>query len=662
MSDRSLAAFGEELWRPSPARIASANVTRFREWLNATRRLGLAGYQDMWRWSVGDTDEFWRSIWEYFAVGPGTAPTVALADDVMPGAVWFPGTTVNFADQLLCRAAVHGGALEHHDEEGLVRTVSSAELVADVERFAAALAALGVVAGDCVAGYLTTRPETVVAMLATTLLGAAWTCCSPDLGPKTVLARLEQARPKVLVAVEGYRYGGRWFDRTGDLEAIRAALPTLRRTVIVDGSDATGDGASTTWETTLLFGASAAAVVAPDLPFDHPLWIVFTSGTTGTPKGLVHGHGGALLELLKMTSFHFDLKPASSILFFTTSSWIVFPVLVSSLMTGATVILYDGNPAYPGTDRLWRIVAERGVTHFGTSPTFVRALHRERFHPAEHVDLRSLECVVCTGSPLGPESYTWIYEHVAPDLWVTSVSGGTDVVSGLVGGVPVLPVRNGEIQCRCLGIPVAAFDGAGREVVGIDGELVVTAPIPTMPLRIVGDPTGERYRATYFERFPGVWWHGDTVRFTDDGSCVISGRADATLNRNGIRLGTGEIYRIVESLPGVRDSIVVHVSDAESDGSMVLAVVLEHGRRLDDDLRREIAGALHRDGSPRHVPDEIHQVRAVPYTLTGKKMEVPVRRILAGTPAEDAVDLTVVADPSAFDEFVLLAERRSVNS
>lgn len=659
---------GAVLWEPDEARIADANVSRFRNWVNAEKGLDLADYQDLWHWSVDAPEAFWGAIWRYFEVSEET-PSTVLASDAMPGAEWFPGTRLNFAAHLLAQGDDGEVALEHHTELGDVEEISWAQLRDWVRRLAAELRECGVAPGDRVAGVLTTGPEAVVGLLAATAIGAVWSCCSPDQGVRAVLDRLAQLEPTVLLAVDGYRYEGRWFDRREERSRIIEGLGSLGRVILIENGDVPDGGRedaglpnATTWTAVMdRHGSDPPALAAPQLPFDHPLWVVFTSGTTGPPKALVHGHGGVLLELLKLTSLHFDLRAGSKLLFYTTTQWIVFPVLVSALLCRATAVLIDGSATYPDIGYQWRVVAERNVTHFGTSPAFVRLMAKKGYRPADEVGLEALSCVLCTGSPLGPDSFSWIYDNVKRDLWVTSISGGTDVVGALVGGVPVLPVRNGEIQGPCLGIDVAAFGPDGEPVVGQDGELVVRHPIPTMPLRLWGDADNSRYLATYFDRFPGVWWHGDVVRFTEDGSCVLSGRADATLNRHGVRLGTSDFYRIVEAIDGVRDAVVVDVPDEATGSRLVMAVVLEEGRVLDAALESEIVTRLRKEGSPRHVPDEVHQIEAVPYTLTGKKMEVPVKRILSGVPLAEAVDPTTAADQRQLDAVVRLAERRALS-
>jgi len=658
-----MADFGELLWQPSSERKERANITRFARWLGERAGRSFDHYHALWQWSVDEPERFWQAVWDYFEVRSPRAPEAVLASREMPGAVWFPGARVNFAAHLLEQGADADTAIIALDETGALTELTWGELRQRVAAAAAGLRALGVGPGDRVAGYLPTAPEAVIAMLATIAIGGVWSCCSPDFGAASVLDRFRQIEPKVLVAAEGYRYGGREFDRRGELARLVAELSGLGHVVhvpaLVDTQAVDVPAELVAWSDLVAGDTAFDAADYPALPFDHPLWVVFSSGTTGLPKAIVHGHGGVLLELLKATALHMDLRPASRMFFYTTTGWIVFPNLVAALLQGSSIVLYDGNPAVPGPDALWRMAAEHGVTHFGTSPSFVSLMQQHGIVPGREFGFPALECVVCTGSPLTPESFAWIYSNVKEDLWVCSVSGGTDVVSGLVGGVPVLPVHNGEIQARCLGIPVDAWDEEGDPVRGEDGELVITGPIPSMPVYFWNDPAGERYRESYFDVYPGVWRHGDQLRITERGSCVISGRSDATLNRHGVRIGTSEIYRSVEALDEVIDSLVVNL---ELDGGrffMPLFVELAPGAELDEALEHAIAKKLRTDYSPRHVPDRIYAVQAIPYTITGKKMEVPVKKILRGRDPAQAANRDIMRNPESLDYFIdFAAEQR----
>jgi acetoacetyl-CoA synthetase len=642
------------MWTPSPERVERSNLTRYLRWLEERRGLRLGSYAEAWRWSVDDLDGFWSSIWEFFDVG-GPAPAPALAERRMPGARWFPGATLNHAELSLRRHDDHP-ALLFGNEAGELGTVGYAELGRRVAAAAAGLRRLGVAKGDRVVAYLPNVPETVVAMLAVASIGAIWSSCAPEFGVSSVVDRFAQIEPKVLVAVDRYRYNGAWHDRGDALAEIRRRLPSLAATVLVGGAAGDAGAATTSWERLLEEGAGAEPAFEP-VPFDHPLWVLYSSGTTGLPKPIVHGHGGIALELLKSISLHLDLGPADRFFWFTTTGWMMWNFLVGGLLLGSTVVLYDGSPGHPDMGALWRFAEASGMTYFGTSAAFVLASAKAGVEPAREADLSALHSIGSTGSPLPPEGFAWLYRHVAPDVLVGSTSGGTDVCTSFVTSCPLLPVHPGEIQCRALGAKVAAFDEQGRPVVGQVGELVVTEPLPSMPLFFWNDPDGDRYRDSYFSTWPGVWRHGDWIRFTERGTCVISGRSDSTLNRGGVRMGTAEFYRVVEGLDEVVDSLVVDVSDPGGEGRLLLFVVLRPGAELDDDLERRIRAAVRSDLSPRHVPDRIAAIAEVPRTLSGKKLEVPVKRMLTGVPLEQAVSEGALANPGAVQEVVALARQ-----
>jgi acetoacetyl-CoA synthetase len=655
------------MWAPSPERIERANVTRYLRWLRDRRGLRFATYDQVWRWSVDDLDGFWTSMWEFFEVGgPGTvpAPAPALAGRRMPGARWFPGASLNFAELALRRRDDHP-ALLYGNETGELGTISSAELGRRVAAAAAGLRRLGVAKGDRVVAYLPNVPETVIALLAAASIGAVWSSCAPEFGVSSVVDRFAQIEPKVLVAVDGYRYNGRWHDRRDALEEIRRRLPTLEAAVLVTGPGREGGGPpagpageaggrTLTWERLLEEGAGADLAFEP-VAFDHPLWVLYSSGTTGLPKAIVHGHGGIALELLKSISLQLDLGPGDRFFWFTTTGWMMWNFLVGGLLLGATVVLYDGSPGHPDMGALWRFAERSRTTYFGTSAAFVPASMKAGVEPAGQVDLSALHSIGSTGSPLPPESFAWLYEHVAPDVLVGSTSGGTDVCTSFVTSCPLLPVYPGEIQCRALGAKVESFDEHGRPVVGQVGELVVTEPLPSMPLYFWNDPDGERYRDSYFSTWPGVWRHGDWIEVTERGTCVISGRSDSTLNRGGVRMGTAEFYRVVEGLDAVTDSLVVDASDPGGEGRLLLFVVLRPGTELDETLRQRIRAAVRTELSPRHVPDRIEAIAEVPRTLSGKKLEVPVKRVLSGVPLEKAVSEGALANPDAIHQVVALA-------
>ncbi|SCG42472.1 acetoacetyl-CoA synthetase [Micromonospora halophytica] len=654
-------AVGDVLWTPPADVLQRSRIGNYLRWLREHRGLDFADYDELWRWSVTDLDAFWRSIWDHFEVVAHTPPTATLTDAGMPGTRWFPGATLNYAQNVLRmpgRADDDPVVIAHGQTRAPV-TLTAAELREQVRRVAAGLRRLGVVAGDRVAAYAPNIGETYVLLLATSSLGAIFSSCAPEFGTRSVTDRWQQIEPKVLVAVDGYRYGDKPVDRRGEVAAIRAALPSLQHTVGIAYLDPAGVPAGAiTWDE--LAAETDEPLTFTPVPFDHPLYVLYSSGTTGLPKPIVHGHGGILLEHLKMLALHHDLGPSDRFLWFTTTGWMMWNFLVSGPAVGAAIVLFDGNPGHPDLGALWRLAEETGTTYFGTSAPFLLACRKAGLVPKEIADLSALRGLGSTGAPLPAEGFTWVYETVGDRLQLQSLSGGTDVCTGFVGGVPLLAVHAGEITCRALGARVEARSADGTPVVGELGELVITAPMPSMPVGFWNDPDGRRYREAYFEVYPGVWRHGDWITINSRGGCVITGRSDATLNRGGVRLGTAEFYSVVEGLDEVVDSVVVHLEDDEGGaGELLLFVVLAEGLELDDDLRRKICRELRTSLSPRHVPDEIHQVRAVPRTLSAKKLEVPVKKILTGTPVDNAAAKGALANPESLTAFAALAQRRT---
>ncbi len=658
-----MAEMGEKLWEPGADICKNANITNFMRWLGDSRNLEFNDYESLWQWSVSDIEAFWKAIWDYFELTSSVQPGETLDSHEMPGAEWFPGAKINYAEFLLAQGDADSTAIFFASEARESGTMSWKELREQVARLCCALKDLGVKPGDRVAAYLPTIPEAVVALLATARIGAVWSCCSPDFGIRSVLDRFSQIEPTVLIAVDGYRYGGIDFDRRAEVSRLASELSTVQHVIEVPllfppQADAEMTPAGLKWPHLMAEYEGASDSSAEDTDFCHPLWIVYSSGTTGPPKAMVHGHGGVLLEFLKHLTFHLNLKPSSRLFFFVTTGWIVFLALVGALATGSTIVLYDGNPVWPEPDTLWRMADELEVTHFGTSPAFVNMLNKMGVSPIDTFDLKALECVVCTGSPLEPASFAWIYEHVKNDLWVTSTSGGTDVASSFVAGVPTLPVHNGEIQARCLGLDVDVFDDAGQSLIDEEGELVVKQTMPSMPLYFWGDDGNQRYLESYFDVYPGIWRHGDLMKLTQRGSCIISGRSDSTLNRLGIRIGTSEIYRVIDSLDEILDSLVINLDLSGSRSFMPLFVVLTEGQTLDERLAGKICQKLKKDCSPRHVPDKIYAIEAIPYTLTGKKLEVPVKKILMGADPEKTANPDTMANPAALDYFIAFAKER----
>jgi acetoacetyl-CoA synthetase len=649
----------EKLWEPSAELVERSRLREYMRWLEAERGLRFDAYDELWRWSVEDLEGFWSSTWDFFDVQADGAAERALGSRAMPGAEWFAGTRLNYAEHVFAGKDDDAeAAILHASELRKLGELSWGELRAQVAAVATGLRDLGIEHGDRVVAYMPNVPEAIVAFLATASIGAVWSSCSPDFGPASVIDRFAQIEPKVLFAVDGYRYGGKDFDRRETLAQIQAAMPGLERTVVLPYLDPDPDLSplrdATRWEE-LLTSGEGAELNFERVPFDHPLWVLYSSGTTGLPKAIVQSQGGILLEHLKKLHLHVDAHPGDRLFWFTTTGWMMWNFLVSGLLTRAAIVLYDGNPGHPDMGVLWNLAEHAGITMFGTSASFIAACMKAGVEPAAGRDLSRLKAVGSTGSPLSPEGFDWIYQHLGADTWLFSTSGGTDLCTAFVGGVALLPVYRGELQGRALGAAVEAWDEAGNAVIDEVGELVVTEPMPSMPVRFWGDEDGSRYRASYFEQYPGVWRHGDWIEITSRGTAIIYGRSDSTINRSGIRMGTSEIYRAVLGLDEIVDALVVDIPRPGTDGWMPLFVVLREGAELDDDLRVEIARRVRSQCSPRHVPDEVFPIAEVPRTLSGKVLEVPVKRILMGTPPEKAASRDSLANPAALDYFVELA-------
>jgi acetoacetyl-CoA synthetase len=647
------------LWAPPGDVLQRSRIGRYLEWLEGSGGPRLRTYDEAWRWSVEEPGPFWRSIWDHFEVIAHEAPTADLADARMPGARWFPGASLNYAEHALRLPGRADGDLVVIGRSQTREPVdlSTAELRDAVARCRRGLERLGVTRGDRVAAYLPNIPAAIVALLATASLGAIWSSCAPEFGTRAVIDRFGQIEPKVLLAIDGYRYGDREVDRHEGLAEIRAGLPSLESTVVIPYLDPAARPADAmSWDQ--LLGESADLAFEP-VPFDHPLYILYSSGTTGLPKPIVHGHGGILLEHAKALALHTDLGADDRFFWFTTTGWMMWNYLVSGLVVGSSVVTYDGNPAHPDLTTLWRAAAETRTTYLGASAPFLMACRKAGLEPGRELDLGALRGVGSTGSPLPAAGFEWIAEAVAADIPTGSLSGGTDVCTGFLGPSPLVPVWAGEISCRMLGARVEAFDEDGRSVVGREGELVITAPMPSMPVGFWNDPDGSRLREAYYSTYPGVWRHGDWLTITERGSCIVTGRSDATLKRGGVRIGTAEFYGIVEGLPEIADSLVVHLEDDRGGpGELLLFVVTRDSAPLDDALRRRISAALRDDLSPRHVPDQILAVPAIPRTLSGKKLEVPVKRILLGASPDMAASRDSLADPGSLQPFETLARNR----
>jgi acetoacetyl-CoA synthetase len=662
MEERTVEA--EVLWTPSPEMIENAQLTRYMRWLAEHRDLHFETYDELWTWSVTELEDFWASIWEYFEVIADPSYEQVLPERTMPGARWFEGARLNYAEHIFRGKADDEVAVLYASELRQLSELRWGELRERVAAVREGLQALGVKRGDRVVAYLPNGPEALIAFLATASLGAIWSSCSPDFGPGSVVDRFAQIEPKAMFTVDGYRYGGKDFDRLATVAEVAAQIPSLERIVVVPYlshspelsvlEERDGVAPPMTWGQLLELGKDAK-LTFERVPFDHPLWVLYSSGTTGLPKAIVQGHGGILLEQLKKGNLHLDAQTGDRLFWFTTTGWMMWNFLVGGLLTPASIVLYDGNPGYPDMGVLWDLAERTGMTCFGTSAAYIAACMKDGVEPGQGRDLSRLRAVGSTGSPLSPEGFDWIYQHLGERTWLFSTSGGTDVCTAFVGGVPLLPVYKGELQARALGAKVEAFDEDGNPVIDEVGELVITEPMPSMPVFLWGDEDGSRYRESYFAMYAGIWRHGDWIEITSRGTAVIYGRSDSTINRGGIRMGTSEIYRAVSDVPEVLDALVVDVPKPGTEGWMPLFVVLRDGAELTDDLAAEIKRRIREQCSPRHVPNEIFQIKEVPRTLSGKVLEVPVKRILMGEPSEKAASRDSLANPDSLDYFTELA-------
>ncbi len=651
---------GEILWEPPGDLRQSTQIGRFMEFAEHRCHQQFAGYDDLWRWSVQDLEGFWGSIWEFFELRAHAPYERVLASREMPGAVWFPGVRLNYAEHLVGRDEdTDTVAVVAHSQTRPEFEVTFGELREQVARARAGLQRLGVGPGDRVVAYMPNIPETLVAFIATTSLGAIWAACAPEFGARSVIDRFAQIEPKVLLTVGGYGFRDRYVSRLAEVEAIRGRLPSLEHVVAVPYGEAVVPDA-VAWSD--LLGETAPLQFEP-VPFDHPLYVLFSSGTTGLPKAIVHGHGGQLVEHHKNQGFGWDLGPGKRLLWFSTTAWMMWNALVSALLLRTSIVMLDGDPAWPDLAEQWRLAERYRPTVMGVSPPYLMACRKAGINLRDDFDLSCIEVLCTAGSPLPAEGYRWVYEQLGPDVCLVNGSGGTDVCTGIVSGCPGAPVYEGEISCASLAVDAKAFDEDGNQVVGELGELVITSPMPSMPVALWGDEDGERYRSSYFDRYPGVWRQGDWIKFTPRGSCVLTGRSDATLNRGGVRLGTGEFYSVVEEFPELADALVVHLEDDEGGmGELLLFVVPAAGATVDDSVLARVRAALRSELSPRHVPDDIIVVSGIPRTLTGKKLEAPVKRILRGEAAERVASRDALADPGALDAFVAIAGKRTAQA
>jgi acetoacetyl-CoA synthetase len=643
------------LWSPSRERIDNSQIEKFRHFVESRAQRSFSSYEDLWTWSVDELESFWEEVWYYFEMDKYSNYESVLDKYEMPGCRWFTGAKLNFAEQVLKRGRPGEVAIKSVSEVRGQIEMSWDELRSQVLALANKLRALGIKPGDRIAAYMPAIPETSVAMLASTAVGAVWSSCSPDFGIKAVLERFEQIQPKVLFVVDGYRYGGKDFNRQDIVVDMQASMKSVEQIIAVSylhehAWDKNSDVLN--WESII----SGEAVDLDDfnfeqVVFEHPLWILYSSGTTGKPKGIVHSHGGILLESMKISAFHCDIGPGTTNFWMTTTGWMLWNLLHGALLAGGVMVIYDGHPSYPGPEILWSIVEDTEATFFGCSAAYINALSKTDLLPSKIQNLDKLTSISVTGSPLSAEGFSWIYDAVKENIWLSSVSGGTDICSGFVGGVPTLPVRAGEIQARLLGVAAQAYDDKGKPVEDDVGELVITKPMPSMPIYFWDDPDMQRYRESYFDVYPGIWRHGDYIEILESGACIISGRSDSTLNRFGIRIGTAEIYRVLDKIEGIKDSLIVNLDLAEGKFFMPLFVLLSEETELDDNLKKQIASALRSNCSPRHVPDEVYAVKQIPMTLTGKKLEVPVKKILMGVPIEKAANPGAMANPESLEFF-----------
>jgi acetoacetyl-CoA synthetase len=647
---------GAILWEPSEERIKSAYITVFMKWLQDEKGLVFDNYERLWQWSVSNIEDFWQSIWEFFQIKASKPYHQVLNSRKMPGAEWFAGAELNYAEHVFRNMSADRPALKFQSEIQSLSEISWQELYRQVSAVASALRQFGIRPGDRVVSLMPNIPQTIIAFLGCASIGAVWSSCSPDFGTRSVVDRFKQIKPRVLFAVDGYSYGGKAFSCESDIAALDQALFSLEKIIFIPYLKPEARPRklqkAVLWQELM---SNDGELTFEQVPFNHPIWVVYSSGTTGLPKPLVHGHGGILIEFMKFLRLHMDLGPADQFFWFSTTGWVMWNILQGGLLTGATSLLYDGNPGYPDMNVLWEFAEKSEMTVFGTSAAYITACMNEQMDPGKHYNLDRLRTVGSTGSPLSAEGFSWIYEKVKGDILLGSVSGGTDPCSAFLGCCTLLPVTAGELQCRCLGVNAQAFDAHGQALANEVGELVITEPMPSMPLYLWNDPGDQRYIESYFDMYPGKWRHGDWVKFIPTGSGVILGRSDSTINRFGVRMGSSEIYAAVEDLTEIIDSLVIGYTPPGREYFMPLFVVLRQGIDLDDSLKAKIRQKIRSALSPRHVPDEIYAIAEVPSTLNGKKLEVPVKKILSGIPIEEAVNVDSMSNPQSIDFFVKLA-------
>jgi acetoacetyl-CoA synthetase len=649
-----------KLWQPTSEDISKARIEDYRNWMEKRCEARFPTYHDLWDYSVNQVEDFWKSITEYFDVQFHDLPGSILAGGQMPDVKWFEGSTLNYAEHVFRNYSKEYPAILFKNENAPIREISWAEMRDQVSRLRSYFRSQGVGPGDAVVGFISNIPEATFAFLAACSLGAIWSSCSPDFGAASVVDRFAQIEPKVLFAADGYTYNGKPFDRMGEVQTLIDQIPSLQRVIIVpflnEAIDVSHNRKMYLYSDVV--SISSELLRFTPVPFSHPIWVLYSSGTTGNPKAITHSHGGVLLEHLKYLAFHNDVHPGERFFWYSTTGWMMWNFVQASLLVGATIVLYEGSPAYPDLNALWAFAAEAKINHFGTSAPFIIACMKKELQPGEQFDLSALRSIGSTGAPLPSDGFKWIYESIKPDVWLCSMSGGTDVCTAFVGGCPVLPVYEGEIQCRALGASVYAYDDTGAQIEDQVGEMVITKPMTCMPIYFWNDPDMIRYKSSYFEMFPGIWRHGDWIRITPRNGLVIYGRSDATLNRHGVRIGTAEIYRAVDLVPQIQDSIIINLEKTDGSHYMPLFVVMKEGAPLTAVIEDKIKSVLKSEYSPRHVPDDIIVCPEIPFTISGKKMEAPLKRILMGMDTEKAINRDAMRNPGAIDFFIRFYQDR----
>ncbi|MEM6396558.1 MAG: acetoacetate--CoA ligase [Bacteroidota bacterium] len=646
------------LWKPTKEFINESNLTDYRSWLQKNYELDFDNYEALWRWSTDHIEDFWESIWRYFNIIDHANYERVLDDRGMPNSTWFPNSKINYAEHIWRNKTNKNPALIFQNENEQ-KIISWAELEKQVIAVQSYLEANGVGPGDTIAAYLPNIPEAIACFLAVSGLGAVWSCCSPDFGAETVIERFAQINPKILITCDGYQYAGKSFSRLPQVETLRISIDSIEDTLFIPYLNLDAELANSKHWNELLNESTCGSAKFIPLPFDHPIWILYSSGTTGRPKAITHGHGGVLLEHLKYHAFHNDTKKGENYFWFSTTGWMMWNFLQASMLMGATPVLYDGSPGYPNMDALWKLAEELPIHHFGTSAPYLTACMKRDLQPGQKFDLSALRSIGSTGAPLPPEAFEWIYNSVKKDLWLCSMSGGTDVCTAFVGGVPEKPVISGRIQGRGLGCALYAYDESGDKINGQLGEMVIEKPMPSMPIYFWGDEGNKRYKSSYFDTFPGKWRHGDYIKLFEDGSLIIHGRSDATLNRKGVRIGTAEIYQILDQIPQISDALILNIEQDDGSDIMPLFIKLKPEEKINEKLIIEINTKLRQQGSPRHVPDQITEVPDIPYTLSGKKLEVPIKKIFMGMDVSKSLNRDALRNPEALDYFLKLAQKHT---